>query len=180
MTTATTQATERIKQRFKLYDVDHNGKIERSDLEAEAKRIIKAFGENENSDKGRATREAYMGLWEYMADKTGVGSRGSVTLEQFTDFTQKHVIAQGAAGYARVLRPAITAMLQLADTDDDGKLNPSEFTKCLDAIGVDRTSADESFRKMDANRDGYVDTDELVNAMREYHEGRLDVPLLGR
>jgi Ca2+-binding EF-hand superfamily protein len=180
MTTATTHASERIKQRFKLYDVDRNGTIERSDLEAEAKRIIKAFGETENSTKGRATREAYLGLWEFMADKTGVGSRGSVTLEQFTDFTQQHVLSQGAAGYARVLKPAIAAMVELADTNDDGKLNPTEFTRCLDAIGVDRSSADESFRKMDANRDGYLDTDELVNAMREYHEGRLDVPLLGR
>lgn len=179
MTTATTIANERITQRFRLYDVNQDNKIERSDLEAEAQRIVQAFGESPNSPRGHAVTEAYRGLWEFMAEKTGVGSSGSISLDRFTTFVQQNIIGPGAAGFARVLRPTVSAMVELADTDGDGQVNPPEFGRWLNAIGVDRSVTDSAFQSLDTNGDGYLDTDELVNAVRDYHEGRLDVPLLG-
>jgi len=178
MTTATI-ANERITQRFKLYDVDRDNAIERSDLEAEAQRIVQAFGESQDSPRGRAVTEAYRGLWEFMAEKTGVGSNGSINLDQFTTFVQQQIIGPGAAGFARVLRPTVSAMVDLADTDGDHQVNPPEFSRWLNAIGVDRSVAEDVFRRLDTNNDGYLSTDELVDAVRDYHEGRLDVPMLG-
>ena len=179
MTTATTLSNERIVQRFQLYDVNRDNVIERADLEAEAQRIIDAFGESPDSPRGSALLEAYRALWEFMAEKTGAGSTGSVNLDKFTTFTQQPILGPGSAGFARVLRPTVSAMVALVDTDGDGRVSPPEFTRWLNAIGVDRASAEQAFQVLDVNRDGQLDTDELVNAVREYHEGRLDVPLLG-
>ncbi|RSM55163.1 signal transduction protein [Amycolatopsis sp. WAC 01376] len=178
MTTAT-QVHQRIEQRFKLYDKNNNGAIERDDLEAEANRIIKAFGEAENTPKASALKEAYSGLWEYMSQQTGAGPDGAITLEQFEQFSQRNIVAQGDAGFARVLRPTIEAIVNLVDTDGDGQVNPPEFKRWLKAIGVDASSADEAFALLDVNGNGQLDTDELVKAVRDYHAGKLDVPLLG-
>jgi Ca2+-binding EF-hand superfamily protein len=44
---------------------------------------------------------------------------------------------------------------------------------------MSQTEADDAFRKIDADHDGHLDVDELVDTVRDYHLGTSDVPLLG-
>jgi Ca2+-binding EF-hand superfamily protein len=177
---ATAVQEQRLTQRFKLWDTDGNGRIERADYEAEARNILKAFGEPEDGTRGRAVIDAYLKMWEYLADKSGVGSRGSMTAEQFNEVAAKEILAKGNTGFSKVMRPTITAIVTMCDTDGDGQVNPGEFRRWLDAVGVPKAQHEESFRRMDTNNNGYLSVDELVQAVRDYHEGTLDVPLLGR
>ena len=170
----------RLKRRFQLWDANGDGTIDRTDYETEARRLLQNFGEQEGSPKGRRLFTAYLSMWDKLAEMTGVGPYGAVTEEQFMQAADSEVVRGGDAGFDRSLRPTIEAIVDLCDTDGDRKVSPQEFAKWLQAIGVDKATADEAFRKLDANRDGFLDTDELINAVREYHEGRLDVPLLGR
>ena len=177
MTTAIKNA--RIKQRFEMWDVNGNGRIERSDYEAEANRIIEAFGETPQSAKGRVLLDAYLGMFDHLATKAGVGPNGALTEQQFTEVVESQMFEQGDAGFARVLRPTVSAMVGLADTDGDGQVNPAEFKNWLMAIGVNSVDADDAFRKLDVNGNGELSVDELVNAVRDFHFGKIDVPLLG-
>ncbi|WHT22851.1 EF-hand domain-containing protein [Crossiella sp. CA-258035] len=178
MTTAV--KNERQIQRFKKWDVNGNGRIERSDYEAEAMRIIKAFGESPESPRGRAVRDAFIGMFEYQASEAGVGPNGALTQDQFLAVNEKLMFKDGDVGFSRLLRPTIRAIVDLCDTDGDGEVNPAEFKTWLKAIGVSGADADSAFQAIDTSGNGSLSVDELVNAVRDFHYGTLDVPLLGR
>lgn len=179
MVMSTPVKSDRLKKRFEKWDVDGNGRIEKSDYIAEAHRIIAAFGADPASPSARALIDAYTSMFEFLATKAGVGPDGSMSENEYLDVAEAQVFAEGDAGFNRVVRPTVAAMVGLADTDGDGEVSPSEFRKWLKAIGVDDSSAVESFRTIDANSNGTLTVDELVAAVRAYHFGTLDVPLLG-
>ena len=178
MTTAV--KNDRLKKRFEKWDVNGNGTIEKADYQAEAKRIVQAFGESADSPQARAVMDAFTSMFEYLAGKAGAGPNGKLTLEQFTEVVEAEIFASGDAGFNRVVRPTIAAIVGLCDTDGDGEVSPREFGKWLDAIGVEPSAAKASFDAIDANHNGKLTVDELVHAVRDYHLGKLDVPLLGR
>ncbi|MFC3453799.1 EF-hand domain-containing protein [Amycolatopsis speibonae] len=177
MTTAV--KNDRAKKRFEKWDVNGNGTIEKSDLVAEASRIITAFEEDPASPQARAVRSAFEAMFEYLASKAGVGPSGSLDEEQFINVLETQVFQGGDAGFDKVVRPTIAAIVGLCDTDGDGEVNPSEFAKWLDAIGVERSAAKKAFSDIDANGNGKLTVNELVQAVRDYHSGKIDVPLLG-
>nr|WP_042191104.1 EF-hand domain-containing protein [Kibdelosporangium sp. MJ126-NF4]CEL19845.1 Calerythrin (Calcium-binding protein) [Kibdelosporangium sp. MJ126-NF4]CTQ97069.1 Calerythrin (Calcium-binding protein) [Kibdelosporangium sp. MJ126-NF4] len=178
MTTAV--KNERLRKRFAKWDVNGNGRIERSDYEAEANRIINAFGEDPASPQARAVTQAFVGMFEYLANKAGVGPNGSMNEDQFIGVIEAEIFQQGDAGFNRVVRPTIASIVGLCDTDGDGEVDQREFSRWLNAIGVEPSAAAEAFRTIDADNSGKLTVDELVHAVREYHMGRLDVPLLGK
>jgi Ca2+-binding EF-hand superfamily protein len=177
---ATAVQEQRLTQRFMLWDTDGDGRIERADCEDEARNILRAFGEPEEASRGHAVVDAYLTMWDYLADRSGVGSRGSMSVEQFNEVAAREIVSRGDAGFSKVLRPTITAIVTMCDTDGDGRVNPDEFRRWLNAMGVPKAQHEESFRRMDADNDGYLSVEELVQAFRYYLEGTLDVPLLGR
>jgi len=177
--TASVQDT-RLKRRFELWDSNGDGTIDKSDYETEARRIVKAFGEQETSPKGRALLTAYLGMWEKLAAKAKVGSQGKVTLQQFADVSHQELVEGGDAGFDKNLRPTIEAIVKMCDTDGDGEVNPAEFKRWMKAVGVDERQADSAFRQIDSNGNGQLTVEELVTAVRDYHQGVNDIPLLGR
>ncbi|MFJ5927207.1 EF-hand domain-containing protein [Kitasatospora sp. NPDC092948] len=171
---------DRTQKRFDLWDVNGDGQIDRDDWNAEATRILQAFGETSASPAGRALTEAYLGMWSFFAEKAGIDEHGgALTPEQFNHIAEEHVLENGGAGFGRIVKPTIQAMVELVDVDGDGQVNPAEFKTWLDAIGVEGIEPADAFRQIDANGDGQLSVDELVHAVRAYHVGELDVPLLG-
>jgi Ca2+-binding EF-hand superfamily protein len=170
---------ERLGQRFAKWDVNGDGIIDRRDFEAEAHRILKAFNESESTPKGKQVVAGFTGMFDYLADRAGQGAQGELTPEQFAAVAVQEVINRGDAGFATVVRPVIQAILSLADADGDGQVSPNEFRTWMKAIGVSESDAIESFKKIDVNGDGHLSIDELVIAVRKYHSGELNVPLLG-
>ncbi|WP_329141451.1 EF-hand domain-containing protein [Streptomyces sp. NBC_00670] len=169
---------KRLEQRFDLYDTNEDGRVDRKDLEEEAKRIVRAFGEHESAPRAQALLHAYPQMFDYLVARAGLGPGSSMTKEQFVNVAGQEMIQHGAAGFGRVLRPSIRAMVDLCDLDGDGQVNPVEFGKWLEAISGD-IDAEEAFRAIDANGDGQLTVDELVTAVGNYHEGKQDAPLLG-
>ncbi|AMW08813.1 signal transduction protein [Streptomyces qaidamensis] len=171
--------TERLRQRFALYDTNGDGRVGRGDLEAEARRIVEAFGEPEDSPKAQALLHAYPHMWDYMMQRAGRDAGQDLSVEQFVEIADAQMLSQGAVGFSNMLRPSIRAMVDLCDVDGDGQVDPQEFRKWLAAIGNDRIDADEVFRQVDADGNGQLSVEELVAAVGKYHAGELDAPLLG-
>ncbi|MFD6811708.1 EF-hand domain-containing protein [Streptomyces anthocyanicus] len=47
-------------------------------------------------------------------------------------------------------------------------------------MGVSDVEPAQAFRQIDADGDGQLSVEELVQAVRAFHLGEIDVPLLGR
>ncbi|MFB7037511.1 MULTISPECIES: EF-hand domain-containing protein [unclassified Streptomyces] len=171
---------DRTQKRFDLWDTNGDGQIDRADWDAEAQRILRAFGEAPGTPAARALTDAYLGMWGFFADRAGIDEQnGALTPEQFNRIAEEHVLENGGPGFDRVVQPTIQAIVELVDVDGDGQVNPAEFKSWLDAIGVEGIDSAEVFAQIDANGDGQLSVEELVQAVRAYHLGDLDVPLLG-
>ena len=173
-----TTVQDRLERRFELWDTNHDGIIDRSDWEAEARSIVRGFGERENTPRAATLLSAYGHMWDYLAAQAGPGTT-SLTLEQFKQISHEHIISQGDAGFATVLKPTIQAIVTLADSDGDGRVNQSDFKRWLKAVGADPENSEAVFDRVDTNHDGHLSVEELVRAVQSYHEGTLDVSLLG-
>lgn len=176
---ARTLQQERLEQRFDLWDANGDGRIDRSDFEAEALRILSSFGEPQGSPKARAVLGAYQNMWQIAVERGDVDQDGSIDPEEFKRISTESLLDRGRAGFAEVLEPCISAVTDLADEDGDGLVNQVEFTRWLNAVGVQADPA-ELFARLDVDGSGVLSRDELIEAVRQYHEGQLDVPLLGR
>ncbi|WP_234307496.1 MULTISPECIES: EF-hand domain-containing protein [unclassified Streptomyces] len=177
-TMSPTVQEERLQRRFELWDRDGDGRIDRGDWEHEARRILASFDESPTSDKGRALLDAYVGMWNYLAGHAQLGPNGSLDRQKFQDLADRQILARGRSGFDEVVRPTITSILNLCDKDGDGQVSPKEFKLWIKATGADESTADTAFRAIDANNDGQLSVEELVQAVHKYHAGELDVALL--
>ncbi|WP_033341995.1 EF-hand domain-containing protein [Catenuloplanes japonicus] len=176
---ATATQKQRLEQRFQLWDANGDGAIDRSDYEAEAHRILKSFQESPTSPKGAAVVSAYQNLWKISAEQGGIGQDGSLDPEAFQKASEAAMLDKGDAGFDRALAPTIQAVADLCDEDGDGQVDRGEFARWINAIGVEADPI-QLFNQLDTNGSGTLTTDELVQAVKDYHAGNIDVPLLGR
>ncbi|MFI8998833.1 EF-hand domain-containing protein [Streptomyces sp. NPDC053542] len=172
MTTAV--ANERLVKRFDKWDSDGNGVLELQDFAREAEKIAQNFGKPTDSPEARALQDAFRGLFTQLSN-----GNGPITKDQFMSATGDLIFQAGEANFNRALGPVVQGIIGLCDKNDDGQINAGEFEAWLGAIGVNRSKAQEVFRKVDADGDGELSLEELLAAVREYHFGRLDVELLG-
>ncbi|MEV6824965.1 EF-hand domain-containing protein [Amycolatopsis sp. NPDC051102] len=177
MTTAIT--TDRLRQRFAKWDVDGSGTLERADFEREAERVAGAFGAQPGSKEATALRDAFRNLFDFHAREAGVPPNGSVSEDQFIRINEKLMFSEGEASFNRVLRPVMQAIVGLCDRNADGMINQEEFIAYLQGVGVDQSTAQDAFRQIDTDNSGELTVDELLAAVRNFHYGKLDVPLLG-
>ncbi|TWV32538.1 EF-hand domain-containing protein [Streptomyces misionensis] len=176
---STSVANERLAKRFDKWDTDGNGVLDAGDFESEAERIAQNLGKNADSPEVQELNNAFRGLYEYLAQKAGVEAGGAISRQQFLDATGDMLFKEGEASFNRALSPIVKALIRLCDDDHDGQINAREFQAWLSAVGVPVSQAGESFQKVDKNDDGQLSEDELLQVVREFHFGQLEVELLG-
>ncbi|WP_433213096.1 EF-hand domain-containing protein [Microtetraspora malaysiensis] len=167
--------TTRLEERFRLWDSDGNGVIERSDFEAEADGILSRLGAH-GTARGAELRQAYLDMFDRLAAAAG---STRLTREAFLQIADQEIVSKGDAGFASMVRPAIQAIVNVLDVDGDGAVSPAEMAKWFDAMGLAPQVAGRAFADLDANGDGKLSVTELVDAVRDYHLGKHDIPLLG-
>ncbi|MEU1388412.1 MULTISPECIES: EF-hand domain-containing protein [unclassified Nonomuraea] len=173
---AGTKTTSRLEERFRLWDNDGSGAIERSDFENEADGIIEGLGV-QGTPQAQQLKQAYLAMFDHLARAAGASR---LDQDQFLQAAEQEIISKGDAGFAQVVGPTIQAIVNVLDRDNDGEVDSSEMAKWFAAIGLDGEVAANAFQEMDTDGTGRLSVSELVNAVRDYHLGKNDIPLLGR
>ncbi|MER6332728.1 EF-hand domain-containing protein [Streptomyces sp. NPDC014983] len=176
---STAAANERLVKRFDKWDTDGNGVLDAADFQSEAGRIAQNLGKDAGSPEVQELQNAFKGLYEYLADKAGVEAGGAINRQQFLDATGDILFKEGEASFNRALSPIVKALIRLCDDDHDGHIDAREFQSWLAGVGVPVSEAGLSFQKVDKNGDGRLSEDELLEVVRDFHFGRLEVELLG-
>ncbi|GGR56955.1 EF-hand domain-containing protein [Streptomyces roseolus] len=173
-----TIAQERLAKRFEKWDVNGDGVLEPSDFVTEAANIARAFGETPESAKGKQLRDGFTAMFDLLADKAGASAQGQINRAQFLQAAGE-VVEGGAATFNPVLGPVTKGIVALADKNDDGVIDETEFAAWLGAIGLDEKEGRAAFQQIDTDKDGSLSENELLDAVRKFHTGELDVELLG-
>ncbi|MDG4863044.1 EF-hand domain-containing protein [Streptomyces sp. T-3] len=159
----------KLARRFQTYDTDGNGYIERHDFELAVTRLADAFGLKPDATPVTHLRELALGLWTHLAQAADKDADGRISEAEY-----KAAFAAGLletpesfdAGYV----PFLDALMDIADTDGDGKLTRDEQVRWTGALmNLQEPDAREVFGRLDKDTDGLLGRDEMLEAIREFY-----------
>lgn len=169
-----TIANERLHKRFASWDVDGSGVLTKANMQQEAANITRAFGADAGSAEAAQLNDAFVKMFDYLSAKAGVTE---LTEEQFSAATE--TLYADTEEFNSVLGPLVEGIVGLCDKNNDGQINRDEFALWMNGVGVDSAQAADAFRQIDEDADGELSLDELLDAVRAFHFGELNVELLG-
>lgn len=159
----------KLARRFRTYDTDGDGFIEREDFERSGISMAAAFDLTEDDAKVVRLRSMLLGLWDHLTQVADTDANGRISLAEY-----KKAFANGLLevpesfdeGYV----PFLASIMAIADTDGDGRLTADEHVRWTGGLmSLPESDAREIHRRLDADNDGYITTYDLLEAIREFY-----------
>lgn len=157
----------RIDSTFAHYDVNGNGVIELADVYALADRLLRAFGEPASSERGRELVEAYDRFWEMLADHCDTDRDGKIGPVEYRGAMIEAFVEGGPINMDFL--EVVQSLLDLMDTNGDGRVDAGEFQVLLTARGLSSADCGRAFAHLDTDGDGAISVREYVDAVRDYY-----------
>lgn len=159
----------KLARRFKTFDTDGDGFIEREDFELSVHRLGEKFGLAPNDENVQRLRALSLGLWQHLSSVADVDGDGHISPADY-----KSAFAQGLLeteeSFDAVYLPFLKAIMPIADPNGDGRLNVDEYIGWTGSLmNLPETDARDIHRRLDTDNDGYVTTDDLLDAIREFY-----------
>ncbi|EYF08177.1 EF-hand domain-containing protein [Chondromyces apiculatus] len=169
MTKMTEFLERRLARRFRTYDDDRNGFLERGDFEASAARMAEEFGHGPESPARQKLVALGLGLWEHLVKVADKDADGRIGLAEY-----KAAFAAGLLetpeSFEQGYVPFLDAIMEIVDQDHDGKLTVTDeirWTKAM--MHLPEHDARETFRRIDKDGDGFITVSDLLEAIRGYY-----------
>ncbi|MEV0390688.1 hypothetical protein [Nonomuraea sp. NPDC050643] len=151
----------RVQARFSLLDVTGDGHLRAEDFDLLAERVINALAMDRDSDKARALIAGCRTYWQGLAGIPGGEQDSVVTFEQYV------AAAPDAGHFDAYGQPYASALVALADRNDDGYIEPADFLACMSAIGFTLHRAKQLFNVL--SRKGRIATGDWQMAIKDYY-----------
>ncbi|MGW8379017.1 EF-hand domain-containing protein [Streptomyces sp. ODS28] len=159
----------KLARRFATFDTDGDGYIDRADFQSACDRLGAAFALGADAPELKHLRELSDGVWQRLAQAADADADGRIDLAEYQAAFAAGLLVTPAsfdAGYA----PFLDAIMDIADTDQDGKLTRDEQVRWTGALmGLAEADAREVFGRLDRDADGLISRDEMLAAIREYY-----------
>jgi Ca2+-binding EF-hand superfamily protein len=153
---------------FGHLDRNGTGFIERNDIIGLGERVLSAVDEPAGSPRGKELLEAFAGVWRVLVAACDHDTDGKLDAREY-HIGMTWAFVEDPAGYNRVFQPAVIALMELADTDGDGSLQPGEFRALQTAFGTPEGEIGEAFASLDRDNSGSLTIDELLRAARQFY-----------
>lgn len=145
---------------YAMLDTDGDGVASRHDYFVRIERAQQATGRGDDDPLVIAARTTGERAWAAM-DANG---DGVMTYQEYVDWVD-------ADKFDNVCQYALGALFDLADADQDGALDRTQFTTLRRALGNAAGNADAAFDALDADGDGLVGRREYLASIRAYVTG---------
>ena len=159
----------KLARRFRTYDADGDGYIEREDFARAANRTGAEFGLPPDSPTRQRLTDALLGVWQQLATLADADQDGRISEAEY-----KAAFAAGMletpGSFDKSYAPLLNAVMDVADTDGDGRINADEHVRWTGAMmNLPESDARESHRRTDTDGDGYITRQEFLETVREYY-----------
>ncbi len=159
----------KLARRFRTYDVDGDGFIERDDFASAASRLGAEFGHAPDSTVQQRLTTLCLGVWEHLVTVADTDGDGRISAAEYKAAFAAGLLETPAAfddGY----RPFLDAIMDVTDADHDGRLTAEDEVRWTGALmGLPEAHARAAFTRLDRDGDGYITTDDLLRAIRAYY-----------
>jgi len=161
-------ADRKLAHRFRTFDTDGDGFVERSDFEVSVARLGAEFGHEPGSPALQSLMGLSLRLWENLA-AADTDHDGRISEAEY-----KAAFAAGLldepGSFEREYRPYLEAIMRIADADGDGRLTADDYVRYARALmRLPEEHTSEVFRQIDTDQDGYITAGELVDSARGYY-----------
>ena len=156
----------KIRHFFSVLDADHDGHLERSDLERWAANVASVRGAKPGSPDYDHLHELWMFTWDALDKVADENHDELVSLDEWLRVTDR--LLDTEEGYRSVMDAIGLKTFDVLDTDGDGHLSHEDWTNFYRALELDEAAADRVFPLFDSNGDGQISRDETMVRLREF------------
>ncbi|GAA2734275.1 EF-hand domain-containing protein [Streptomyces nogalater] len=158
----TTEANDRVRLVFSLFDADGNGVLEADDFELMGKRVVAAVPEAADGARSRLL-DAFRRYWQTLLRELDADGDGRVSPEEFA------AIVLDPQRFDATVDEFADALAAMGDPDGDGLVERTHFTALMTAIGFQRPNIDalfDAFEPVDGDR---VPVPTWADGIRDYY-----------
>jgi Ca2+-binding EF-hand superfamily protein len=167
----------KLSRRFRTYDDNGNGFIERIDFEMSVARLAEEFGHESESPARQRLLDLSLGLWEHLLQVADTNTDGRISETEYKAAFASGLL-ESTETFDQGYMPFLSAVMDIVDQDGDGKLSVTDEIRWIGAmLHISEQDAREGFRRIDQDEDGFITTRELLEAIRAYYfDNSLDSP----
>lgn len=166
--TLTDLQLRKLKRFFKIFDQDKDGVIDRSDYILLAENISKSKGFPLDSPLSSRVRECLLQVWSNLQAIADKDQDGTVTLEEFLEY--RDALHQDDAKYDDLVSAGLT-LFDVMDDNHDGKLELHEFQEFYSFFQLEKSLAEDMFKKLDIENTGYLTRQQIQVYSDQFNKG---------
>jgi tellurite resistance protein TerC len=159
-----------LERRFAVVDTDGNGIWQRADGRLLTQRLCETFGHAADSAAARALAAALGALYDTMLSHLDANRDQQISREEFVAGVGPQVAARPE--FDAAVGAAARSLIQVADADGHGVLDPAAYTRLAAVYGAGAEEAERAFGRLDRDRNGVLDAAELTLAIRQFFASR--------
>jgi Ca2+-binding EF-hand superfamily protein len=134
----TTEAADRVRLVFSLFDADGNGSIELADFDLMGTRVVAAVPQAGDAAKDRLLA-AFRRYWHTLVTELDTDGDGRISPDEFT------AVVLAPERFDATVDEFAEALAALGDPDADGLVTRPDFLALMTAIGFERPSIEALF-----------------------------------
>ena len=159
-----------LERRFAVVDTDGNGVWQRADGRLLTRRLCETFGHAADSAAARAVATAQGALFDAMLSLLDGTGDGAISREAFVTGVGPRLADR--PGFDDAVGATARSLIQVADVDGNGVLDPGEYTRLAAVYGAGADQAERAFGRLDEDRNGVLDAAELTAAITQFFASR--------
>jgi tellurite resistance protein TerC len=155
-----------LDRRFAVLDTDQNGAWELADYERQARRLCGSCGHALDSLAGQAVAAAQRTLFSALLAHMDANGDRQITPDEFAAAAGRAI--GDRPGFDAAVATAAHSLIQVADRDGNGVLDPGEYARLAAAYGASTRQAARAFAQLDLDSNGVLDTAELTQGISQF------------